>query len=309
MTQAAFIITLGMAEVFVLLLGEIDLAAGFTAACGAVIALWMWRSTTRGGWPCWPPGRHGGLRRAPGPDHHLASIALVRGHAGRLSRPVGLLLFLINATGKIGVGGVIHLNSNVLNDIESGWLSPTASWIVMIALVALAGVMLFRRDQRRRSRPGRPAVSITLLKIAVIAIAGVVVVLIGNANRGSGCWPCAGCPGWCWSCSRSWCLRRAARPDPVRPLHLRHRRQRRGRPASGVNTNRIRVGAFALCGLTAGITGIIYASYLGSISTTSTAGRTSCTRGGRGDWRDKPVRRAGQDDGRPPRRPGRRHDL
>ncbi len=41
MTQAAFIITLGMAEVFVLLLGEIDLAAGFTAVCGAVIALYL----------------------------------------------------------------------------------------------------------------------------------------------------------------------------------------------------------------------------------------------------------------------------
>src|SRR3954453_3227774 len=41
MTQSAFIITLGMAEIFVLLLGDIDLAAGFTAACGAVIALWM----------------------------------------------------------------------------------------------------------------------------------------------------------------------------------------------------------------------------------------------------------------------------
>jgi ABC-type xylose transport system permease subunit len=41
MTQSSFIITLGMAEIFVLLLGDIDLAAGFTAACGAVIALWM----------------------------------------------------------------------------------------------------------------------------------------------------------------------------------------------------------------------------------------------------------------------------
>jgi D-xylose transport system permease protein len=56
MAQSAFIITLGMAEVFVLLLGDIDLAAGFTAACGAVIALWMlalgdpwwaWRSSSR----------------------------------------------------------------------------------------------------------------------------------------------------------------------------------------------------------------------------------------------------------------------
>src|SRR5215831_8618064 len=40
MAQSSFIITLGMAEIFVLLLGDIDLAAGFTAACGAVGALW-----------------------------------------------------------------------------------------------------------------------------------------------------------------------------------------------------------------------------------------------------------------------------
>ena len=57
LTQAAFIITLAMAEVFVLLLGEIDLAAGFTAACGAVIALWLlalnWPWWARCWWP-WP---------------------------------------------------------------------------------------------------------------------------------------------------------------------------------------------------------------------------------------------------------------
>src|SRR6202012_5809295 len=41
LAQSAFIITLGMAEIFVLLLGDIDLAAGYTAAIGAVIALWM----------------------------------------------------------------------------------------------------------------------------------------------------------------------------------------------------------------------------------------------------------------------------
>src|SRR5215468_8946044 len=40
-TQAAFIVTFGMAEVFVLLLGEIDLSVGYNAALGAVIALWM----------------------------------------------------------------------------------------------------------------------------------------------------------------------------------------------------------------------------------------------------------------------------
>ena len=36
---------------------------------------------------------------------------------------------------------------------------------------------------------------------------------------------------------------------------------------AGINLNRIRVAAFALAGLTAGIMGIVYASYLGSVST------------------------------------------
>src|SRR6202046_2439603 len=35
LAQSSFIVTLGMAEIFVLLLGDIDLAAGFTAAFGA----------------------------------------------------------------------------------------------------------------------------------------------------------------------------------------------------------------------------------------------------------------------------------
>jgi D-xylose transport system permease protein len=36
---------------------------------------------------------------------------------------------------------------------------------------------------------------------------------------------------------------------------------------AGINLNRVRVFAFTLCGLTAGIMGIIFASYLGSVST------------------------------------------
>ena len=42
---------------------------------------------------------------------------------------------------------------------------------------------------------------------------------------------------------------------------------------AGINVDRIKVIAFALCGLTAGITGIIYASYLGSISSDVNGGQ------------------------------------
>src|SRR5580700_11754336 len=177
MTQAAFIITLGMAEVFVLLLGEIDLAAGFTAACGAVIALYLVAKN----YPWWvaviatlvATGAYGAVQGFVITRLRLPSFVVTL--AGFLGLS-GVLLVLINATGSIGNGGVIRLQSNVLNDIEAGALSPVASWIVMVALVALAGVLLFTRDRRRRvSGLVAPPLSITLLKIIVIAVAGVVV--------------------------------------------------------------------------------------------------------------------------------------
>jgi D-xylose transport system permease protein len=269
LTQAAFIITLAMAEVFVLLLGEIDLAAGFTAACGAVIALWLLALN----WP-WPvavlvalaaTAAYGALQGFIITWLRLPSFVVTL--AGFLGLS-GVLLFLIDATGKIGVGGVIRLQSNVINDIENGALSPAASWIVMIAVVALAGLIMFFGDRRRRVNGlVAPPVSITLLKIAVIAVAGVAVVLVGNINRGSVLLAVSGLP---------WVVLVVLAVLVVYTVLLG--RTRLGRyiyaiggnaeaaRRAGVNTNRIRVAAFALCGLTAGITGIIYSSYLGSIS-------------------------------------------
>jgi D-xylose transport system permease protein len=269
MTQAAFIITLGMAEVFVLLLGEIDLAAGFTAACGAVIALYM----VAKGYPWWlavavtlaVTGAYGALQGIIITRLRLPSFVVTLAGSLGLS---GVLLFLINATGSIGQGGVIRLNSTVLNDIEGGALSATASWIVMIVLVALAGLMMYLRDYRRRAAGlVAPPLSITLLKIAVIAIAGVVVVLVGNTNRGTLLLAVRGLP---------WVVLVVLAVLVMYTVLLG--RTRFGRyiyaiggnaeaaRRAGVNTNRIRVLAFALCGLTAGITGIILSSYLGSIS-------------------------------------------
>jgi D-xylose transport system permease protein len=128
--------------------------------------------------------------------------------------------------------------------------------------------MMFLGDRRRRANGlVAPPASITLLKIAVIAAAGVVVVLVGNLNRGSVLLAVRGLP---------WVVLVVLAVLVVYTVLLG--RTRFGRyiyaiggnaeaaRRAGVNTNRIRVVAFALCGLTAGITGIIYASYLGSIS-------------------------------------------
>ena len=269
MTQAAFIITLGMAEVFVLLLGEIDLAAGFTAACGAVIALYLVAKN----YPWWVAviatlvltGAYGALQGFIITRLRLPSFVVTL--AGFLGLS-GVLLALINLTGSIGNGGVIRLNSAVLNDIEEGALSPAASWIVMVVLVALAGLLLYSRDRRRRSAGlVAPPLSVTLLKIIVIAIAGIVVVLVGNENRGTFLLAVRGLP---WVVLvvlavlviYSTLLGRTRFGRYIYAIGGNAEAARR----AGVNTNRMRVLAFTLCGATAGITGIIYSSYLGSIS-------------------------------------------
>jgi D-xylose transport system permease protein len=268
MAQSAFIITLGMAEIFVLLLGDIDLAAGFTAACAAVICLWMLAL----GDPWWAAvivalavtAAYGALQGIIIAKLGLPSFVVTL--AGQLGLS-GLLLYLISATGGIGVGGVINLHSSIINDIEGGYLSPTATWIVMIVIVALTGLVLFYGDYRRRSAGlVAPPVSITLVKIAAIVVAGVVVVLVANTNRGRA----IVLEGMPWSVLVVlavlvlWTVL-LGRTKFGRYIYAIGGNAEAARRA-GISIVRIRTLAFTLCGLTAGLTGIIYASYLGSIS-------------------------------------------
>jgi D-xylose transport system permease protein len=276
MGQSVFIITLGMAEIFVLLLGDIDLAAGYTAACGAVIALWMLALND----PWWAAvlaalaatAAYGALQGIIVAKLRLPSFVVTL--AGQLGLS-GLLLYLISATGGIGVGGIIRLQSSVVNDIEGGWLSPTATWIVMMVIVALAGLVMFYGDYRRRSSGlVAPPVSITLLKVAAVVVAGVIVVLVANTNRSNGVIPIEGMP-WAvlvmlailflWTVL----LGRTRFGRYVYAIGGNAEAARR----AGVSIVRIRTIAFMLCGLTAGMTGIIYASYLGSISSNVPGGQ------------------------------------
>ena len=180
----------------------------------------------------------------------------------------GLLLYLISATGNIGVGGVISQHNSIVNDIEYGYLSPTATWIVMIAIAAVAGLILFYGDFRRRSAGlVAPPLSVTLLKIVGVFAAAIVIAAIANKNRGRGLTVLAGLP---WgvlvvlAILFLWTVL-LGRTRFGRYLYAIGGNAEAARRA-GVSIVRIRTLAFTLCGLTAGMTGIIYASYLGSIS-------------------------------------------
>jgi D-xylose transport system permease protein len=270
MTQAAWIVMLGMAQVFVLLLGEIDLSIGYSSVIGAVFTLWLLQ----------PP------HPAPLIIAVIAGLAFTAAYSGiqgvlitRLRLPSfvvtlagllfaqGLLLEVIDQAAP-NSGGTIRLYNSVISDIEGGAMSPLAGWIVMAVAVVLVGALFVVRDGRRRaSGLAAPPVSVTWLKVGAMAVAGVVVVLIGNVNRGVGFAVVKGVP-WvvlvvlvvlvAWT----WLLGRTRFGRYVYAIGGNAEAARR----AGINLSRVRIIAFTLCGLTAGIMGIIYASYLGSVS-------------------------------------------
>jgi D-xylose transport system permease protein len=269
--QAAWIAMLGMAEVFVLLLGEIDLSIGYTAALGATFTCWLLLPPNPAPWPLAVlvglavPAIFSGLEGFVVTRLRLPSFVVTL--AGQLLA-LGLLLEIMDSAAPSG-GGTIRLYPGVLADIYSGSVSPVASWIVMAVAVAGAGALFLVRDSRRRaSNLTAPPLSVTLLKIAAMAVAGVVVVLVGNTNRGVGSTVVRGVP-WvvlvvvvvvvAWS----FLLGRTRFGRYIYAIGGNAEAARR----AGISLNRIRVLAFTLCGLTAGIMGILYTSYLGSVST------------------------------------------
>jgi D-xylose transport system permease protein len=271
MGQAAWIITIAMAEAFVLLLGEIDLSVAFNAAIGGTVTLWMVSVAHP-----FPTGVAILVGLAV-----TAAIAAIEGLlivwlkipsfivtlAGLLGLN-GVLIWLFEKTGGVGLGGVISSHNSFINDLTAGYVPPLAGWIILIAAVVLGGLFLIIRDRRRRvNNLVAPPVGVTLLKIGLVAAIGAALVLVLNVNRGSAISPLRGVP---WVVPIVLVLLGATTVLLTRTKFGRYVYAIGGNAEAarraGINLNRIRVLAFTLCGLFAGITGILYTSFLGSMS-------------------------------------------
>ena len=267
---ASTYILLGMAEVFVLLLGEIDLSLGYLAGVGAVVTL-AFAGPHK--YP-WVPAVIIGLAVTAG-FGALQGLLITRLRLpsfvvtlGGLLGLEGLLIFLSDREGGKNGGGTIVITNRVLQNLVSGNLSPVAGWIVMaVAVTAFGGLVVSRDRQRRASGLVAPPLALTWTKVGVAAVGGVVLVLICNANRGSRFASLRGVPWvipivlgilviWTFLLSRTrfgrYVYAIGGSPEAAR--------------RAGINIDRIRVLCFTLGGLTAGVAGILYASRLGSIS-------------------------------------------
>ncbi len=271
--QSAVFMVLAMAEVFVLLLGEIDLSVGYVGACGAVIGVQLVQPVTTN-WPWWAA-----ILAA------LAFCAAVGAIQGTIITRLGIPSFIVTLAGFLIFNGVMLIllllgpfsgypnltaqspNVKVLFNLMAGNIDPTVSWIILAVGVGALGTFMWYSDHRRR-RSGlvAPPVSLTLFKIVLIAIAGIVVVAICNVNRAT-FGTLAGVP-WVvpivlgvlaiWTLL----LERTKYGRYVYAIGGSAEAARR----AGINVALIRTIAFALCAMTAGIAVLLYASEIGGMS-------------------------------------------
>ncbi|GAA2806509.1 sugar ABC transporter permease [Kribbella solani] len=278
--QSAVFMVLAMAETFALLLGDIDLSTGYVAALGGVIAVQLVQPATTH-WPWWAA-----IAVA------LLVCAVIGAVQGTLITRLHLPSFIVTLGGLLVFNGVLLIvlgfgpfsgypslsgvgpNLKALYDLMWGHVTPVQGWIALALVVAVFGVNSYRRDARRR-RNGlvAPPVGVTLAKVAVVAVLGAAVVAVCNVNRAA----LGTLQGVPWALFIvlgvlvSWTvlLQRSRFGRYVYAIGGNPEAARR----AGVNVPVIRTWAFVLCSVTAGVAGLLYASYLGGMSNNVNGGQ------------------------------------
>jgi len=277
LTQAAPLIMLGVALVFVLLLGEIDLSAAVTYGVAMDAFVVMVQPNGANVW--WP----------------LALlIALAIGFAfgfiigffvARIGVPsfvvtLGLFLGLQGAELLIiGAAGSYNLQIPELLAIENSNMPVWAGWLLLVVALALtAGTGLL--DRRRRARAGVPmgSAGVLVAKLVGIAVLGGAAVLLLSLDRGTAAHPVAGIPivvpivlGILWL--GTFVLDRA----PFgRHLYATGGNQEAARRA-GIKVTAVKWTAFVLCSTLAVVAGLFAVSHQGSVD--ASLGKTDVLNG------------------------------
>ncbi len=168
----------------------------------------------------------------------------------------------------VGIGNSRFNNEVVLYDLFYGQFAPVLSWILLAVVgVVAAGAVWLRDAHRRSSGLVAPPASLTALKIVVAAAAGVLVVALCNVNRShSGI--IEGLPYiipivlvvlFAWTML----LQRTRFGRYVYAIGGNPEAARR----AGVSLPSIRTWGFVLAALTAGIAGVLFASWQVSLTT------------------------------------------
>lgn len=273
-SQAAMIIVIAMGLVFVLLLGEIDLSAGFAAGTAAAV---LGVTLTEREWPlplalvaCLGTGVLIGL-----------VIGLLVSRLGIPSFVVTLAMFLALQGLMlliIGEGGTIGIKNDLVLALQNKNLTPIAGWILYLVVVGgyaiLSGLRL-----RRRMAAGltHEAVSVWAAKLAALAIlyGAVTFFLNQERSRRPELTSIMGVPYIfpliiALLIGLTFVLSRTGFGRHIYAVGGNAEAARR----AGINVGRIKMACFMICSTLAAVAGILFASRDNSISP-STGGSTT----------------------------------
>src|SRR4051812_9671119 len=171
--QGAAIMVLAMGLVFVLLLGEIDLSAGFTAGMGAAI---LGVTLTNHGW-AWPLSVLAALLTGVAIGFTIALLV------ARLGIPsfVVTLSFFLGLQGAmlliIGEGGTIPIRNESVLAVMNKNMPVALGWLLAIVVIAgFAGATYWSIHTRRKAGLQTPALSVWAAKVVGLGV----VVLVGT---------------------------------------------------------------------------------------------------------------------------------
>jgi len=266
LTQAAAVTVIAMGLVFVLLLGEIDLSAGYASGvCGAVLVILI----TNHGWAWW----------LALPVSILVGVVL--GFVlGTLVARLGIPSFVVTLAAFLGFqglllllageGGTIRIEDPSILAVENNNLSPAWSWIFYIAVSVLYVLSGLNRINSRR-KAGLKAELLKLWILKTVGLLGVTGLAVFALNRERSNNPqlvsLKGMPivvpvilgllviG-------TFVLGRTAFGRHIYAVGGNAEAARR----AGINVKNVRIAAFVICSALAAIAGMLFASRQNSIS-------------------------------------------
>lgn len=265
--QATVFILLGMAEIWLLLLGDIDLSVGYVMGVGSAITVIL--VDHQFNWP-WYAAFALTLFATTAIATLQGLIVIFFRLPSFIVTLAGLLFWegmLINLVDHQGTGGSISNENKILYNLVNGNFTTVFTWIFVVAVVLFMAQSMIRADRLRRASGlvTRP-VGVMVFKVAALAAAGIALALLFNANRGTYIvlrgMPFAIPIDFAVLAAGSVVLTKTKAGRYIYAIGGNTEAARR----SGINVNRYRLLAFALTGLTTGIASLLYASRLGGIS-------------------------------------------
>ncbi len=262
--QMSAVMIIGTGIVFVLLLGEIDLSVGYVSGMGGVIVALLLE-----------PGK--GIPTFVAILLALGTGVVIGLMQGFFVAKLGVPSFVVTLAGLLGWNGVllqiigssgtIVIQSNFVNSIANNYMKPWLSWLTAaVAIAAFAFQQLATAARRRQADLPNDPMALIIARIVIVAAAAIAVVAVADSDRGL---PyvtlimLGSYVAWTFVAERT----RFGRH--VYAVGGNAEAARR----AGINVAGIRLAVFAISGFMAALGGIVLASRLSSVDT-STGGGT-----------------------------------